>query len=177
MCLTQDRRIARKLAILRDHGMNPERRYWHDAVGFNYRMTNMQAAIGVAQLGRLDDFLKKRQRVAEWYDNALKPLADKGRLQFQPKMDWSTQNHWMYSVLLPSGARARDSFIAALRKYNIDSRPFFYPVHYFPAYHSKRRFPVAEALSGRGVNLPMHVNLTHAQVQRIAAAVQEVLGA
>jgi perosamine synthetase len=176
MCLTRDAGLARRMAVLRDHGMNPDRRYWHDVVGFNYRMTNVQAAIGLAQLGRMKGFLRRRAAVARWYDGDLAPLVRKGLLSLQPRRPWSTQNNWLYSILLPSRER-RDGLAAFLKEAGIDSRPLFHPVHLFPPYHKGLKFPAAEDLSSRGMNLPLSPGLTRAQVRRVTAAVRRFLEA
>ncbi|MEM4522680.1 MAG: DegT/DnrJ/EryC1/StrS aminotransferase family protein, partial [Nitrososphaeria archaeon] len=68
MCLTNDREIAERIKILRDHGMSPEKRYWHDVIGFNYRMTNLQAALGLAQLGKIERFIEKKREIAKKYE-------------------------------------------------------------------------------------------------------------
>ena len=174
MCLTGDPDLFRRMAILRDHGMNPERRYWHDVVGFNYRMTNLQAALGLAQLGRLPEFLKRRAAIAAWYDRDLAPLAGEGRLSFQPRRSWSTFNHWLYSILL-SSRETRDGLAAFLKEAGIDSRPLFHPVHKFPPYDRGLSFPVAEDISARGMNLPLSPSLTRAQVRRVTNAVRRFL--
>lgn len=175
MCLTNRRDLVKRMAILRDHGMSLERRYWHEVVGFNYRMTNIQAAIGLAQLRQLETFLKKRRQIAQWYTAALAPLAKAGLIGLQPMMSWSTQNHWMFSILIPEGEPRRSEFMNELYRQGIEARPFFAPVHTFPPYDKGLKFPVAEKLSQQGLNLPMSVNLTRAQVRQITDAIRSIL--
>lgn len=175
MCLTRQSPLARRMAILRDHGMSLERKYWHEEIGFNYRMTNIQAAMGVAQLKRLPEFLAKRKTIASWYDHDLASLRREGLLEFQPQMKWSTQNHWMYCIALPQGEPRRKEIMDELYRNGVETRPLFYPLHTFPPYAGKLRLPVAEELSERGLTLPMSVNLTRKQVRFVASALERVL--
>lgn len=170
MCLTDDESLAKKMKILRDHGANPDRRYWHDVVGFNYRMTNMQAAVGVAQVHRLDEFVKKKREIAGWYAGALKGLEEKGWLKLHPQMPWAKCVYWMYSVLIePDFGVNRDDVMVRLAQRGIETRPFFYPLTVMPPYRGEGDFPVAQELSGKGLNLPSSVNLAREDVEKVAA--------
>lgn len=174
MCLTNDEGLARTMRILRDHGMNPGRRYWYDVVGFNYRMTNLQAAVGAAQVDRLDMLVAKRRRMAGWYDEAFHPLAERGLVTRPPQMPWAESAYWMYSVLLEDAfGMGRDEVIGALRGRGIETRPLFYPLHRMPPYQGldARAFPVAEELSRKGLNLPSGPGVTEEEVDRIVSAV------
>ncbi len=175
MCLTNRRDLVKHMTMLRDHGMSLDRRYWHDVVGFNYRMTNIQAAIGLAQLKQVPSFLKKRSQIASWYTQGLATLAKSGAIELQPRMAWSTQNNWMYSVLIPEGEPKRSEVISELYRQGIEVRPFFHPVHLFPPYNKGLRFPVAEKISQQGMSLPMSVLLTLPQVKRITHSLREIL--
>ena len=175
MCVTNDPALLDRLRLLRDHGMDPKRSYWHELVGFNYRMTNLQAAIGVAQMTRIDGFIAKKRELAGWYAESLAPLADAGRLTLHPEAAWAESVFWMYSVLLADVRASVDEVRARLLDRGVDSRPFFHPAHTLPPYASGERRPVAEALAARGINLPSGVGLTRDDVARVAAALAEAL--
>lgn len=175
MCLTNDDELARRMKILRDHGTTPGKPYWHEVIGFNYRMTNLQAALGVAQLGKLDKFIAMKRQLAEWYKESLGELSSQGVVQLSPEMPWARSVYWMYSMLLDDRfGLSRDELIERLRERGIETRPFFYPVHSMPMYQSKEKFPVAEELSRKGINLPSSVNLTPEQVRYIAETIKEL---
>jgi perosamine synthetase len=164
MCLTNDDGLAEKMRILRDHGMNPKKRYWHDVIGFNYRMTNLQAAIGVAQLGKLDRFIAEKRRIAASYNRL---LEGKRGIKTPPQESWAKSVYWMYSILIEN----RDGMIKKLKEEEIDSRPFFPPVHQQPPYKRRDKYPVAEDLSLRGLNLPSSVTLKDEDIERITKVI------
>jgi perosamine synthetase len=154
MCVTNNDELAEKMRILRNHGMDPIRRYWHRYIGFNYRMTNIQAAIGVAQLKKLNKLINLRRRNARIYSTFLKNING---VTLPPEAKWAKNVYWMYSILIEKefGMR-RDEVIKKLYAKNIETRPFFYPIHTMPPYINlaKKRFPVAEKISEKGINLP-----------------------
>jgi perosamine synthetase len=151
ICLTNNPDLAARMRMLRDHGMRPDRRYWHEEAGFNYRMTNLQAAVGCAQFGRMDALLDMRRAVHAQYVAALgdvpgvvMPPALPAR--FEPVV-------WFSCALIP--AEKRPVLIEACREANIDLRPFFHSLSAMPAYRRVARVcPVSSALSLSGVNLP-----------------------
>lgn len=177
MIVTDDDALNEKLRLYRSQGMDPKRRYWHPVVGYNYRMTNIQAAIGLAQLERVDAHLAARRRVAEGYDVRLAGLAN--RLARPVTRPWAEHVHWMYNVVLAEGERrTRDEVMAALEADGIESRPVFYPLHVMPPYAPSGQgpFPVAESLAARGISLPTHAGLTDADLDRIVEALARALG-
>jgi len=176
MCLTSNDELAGKMRILRDHGMNPERRYWHDVVGFNYRMTNLQAALGVAQLTRLDALVARKREIAGWYAEAFKPLADEGLLTLHPEMPWAKCVFWLYSVLLDgrlhSGA---DRLMEQLALRGIEARPMFHPIPEMPPYaHTAECGPVARTLAAAGVSLPSAPSLGRTTCADVASAIRRL---
>ncbi len=176
MCLTNREELARKMRILRNQGADPKKRYWYGVIGFNYRMTNIQAAIGVAQVKKLGAFIRKKRQIAAWYARGFKGLADGGLVGLPPEMPWAKSTYWMYSILINDVAKhTRDEVIKGLAAAGIESRPFFYPVHMLPMYKSEERFPVAEAISRRGINLPSGVNLKEQEVAYVVKSLKKLL--
>lgn len=174
MVTTNDDELAAQLRLLRGQGMDPKRRYWFPVVGYNYRMTNIQAAIGLAQMETIDQALAERDSLAAWYNAALAPLATE--LVLPSTAPWARHVFWMYTVFLRSGGEAeRDALMKALDARGIETRPVFYPMHVLPPYQQPSTFPNADLWSCRGINLPTHQMLTCDDVQWIADALKDVL--
>ena len=173
MCVTDDPLLADSLRRMRDHGMDPKRHYWHDVIGYNYRMTNLQAAIGVAQVKKASSFIERKRRLAGLYAELLNPLAAAGRIRLQPE---AKSVFRMHSVLV-AGRVSHDQVRAHLGDRGIDTRPFFRPVHLLPPYDRRERLPVAEELSTHGLNLPSGLGLERRHVVRVARALSEALEA
>ncbi len=170
MCLTNNAELAQKMLILRDHGMNPQRRYWHDVIGFNYRMTNLQAALGVAQIKKIDFLIDKKRSIAHEYNRLLKDEPD---VTLPPEMPWAKNVYWLYSILVR--ASVRNHVIAELEKEGIESRPFFYPTHLMPPYQTNFSLPIAEELSLRGLNLPSGTTLLESQIEEVVKSLKKAL--
>jgi perosamine synthetase len=175
MCVTDSAALADRLRLLRDHGMDPKRSYWHEVIGFNYRMTNLQAAVGVAQTKKIGAFIEKKRQIARWYAEKLAGLAAAGRLYLHPEAAWARNVYWMYSVVLGESAPALDVVRTRLADRGVDSRPFFHPIHTLPPYATGLRLPVSEGLASHGLNLPSGVGLGEAEVERAARALHEAL--
>ncbi len=135
MVLTQDEALARKIRQLKGQGQDFERRYWFPVVGYNYRMTNVAAALGLAQLEKIDDYLAARDEIASWYREELAGCPDLALAAVDPG---ERAVCWLFSVVLQRLPRhageERDSVMARLRQAGVDSRPFFYPCHTLPPY-------------------------------------------
>jgi perosamine synthetase len=176
MVTTDDDMVAARLRLFRGQGMDPARRYWFPVVGYNYRMTNIQAAIGLAQMETIGQALSDRDRLARWYDAALAPLDTQiVRPGCQP---WARQVFWMYNIFLRNGSEARrDAVMRHLDASGIETRPVFYPMHVLPPYAQSSVFPVADLWAQRGINLPTHQGLTKDDVQRIAECLGRALAA
>lgn len=167
MVTTSDDTLYEKMKLLKGQGMSSTRRYWHDIVGYNYRMTNMQAAVGLGQLEELDWHIGQRRRVAGLYAKHLADAQELVRLQAVPEGYESV--YWMNNVILQEAVKLeRDDVMAAMEAANIEMRPVFYPMHIMPPYLDKNAsFPVAERLAARGISLPSHAGLTEADVARV----------
>jgi len=172
MITTNDRAFAERARHLRDHAMRKDRRYWHDQVGFNYRITNLQAALAVAQLERGDELLARRRTIFECYRSRLEDVEG---VQLNRTAIWAKNAYWMVCVELAGFDVARRTRLTdALRARGIDSRPYFYPVSEMPMY-APARTPVAHAVSSIGINLPSYFDLTDAQIAFICAALIELI--
>lgn len=172
MVLTRDKDLHRKMRQLRDHGTSLERKYWHDYPGFNYRMTNIQAAIGLAQMERLKEFLHIRERIAVSYKKRLEALPG---LQMQTVKPGCTAINWLFTVVVtPDFTCNRDALMEILIKQKIDVRPFFPALFHQPAYASYRRkneFPVALRMEREGCSLPTSNFLSTADIDRVCDAI------
>jgi perosamine synthetase len=166
MVVTNDDELARKVKQLKGQGQDPERRYWFPVMGYNYRMTNVQAAIGLAQMEKIDWHTARRRENAKWYE---KYLGDNPKFTTSPEMAWARNAYWINCVLLSSDCPvSRDEVMARLAQTGIETRPFFYPMHTLPMYHEGGvKFPVAEALAAQGINLPSSAALTEDEVAYI----------
>lgn len=159
MCVTNSKQLYEKMKMLRDHGMSQTKKYWHDLVGYNYRMTNMQAAIGCAQLERIGNILKNRQAFEEKYREYFKKkkgfVLQKNDLKKRDKITWLT------SILVEN--EDRDAVIARLREKGIDTREFFYPLSQMDIY-KKYVFSSKNSIeiSRKGISLPTYNELKKA---------------
>ena len=172
MLVTDDDEIAERARMLQAHGMSPNRKYWHDAVGFNYRLTNLQAAIGVAQMEQIDTFLDRRARLGALYAS----LLNSARLELPVQAPWAQRVNWLYTVLVRDGLD-RDRLIAALQENGVESRPVFYPIHLMPPYAAGQRFPVAESIARRGISLPSSASLSDSEIEKVCAVLKRCLEA
>ncbi|QDU90517.1 Putative pyridoxal phosphate-dependent aminotransferase EpsN [Pirellulimonas nuda] len=162
MVVTNSPNLAERCRHLKGQGLAHAREYWHDVVGYNYRMTNICAAIGCAQLERIEETLARKAAVAAEYRRL---LAD--RYEFQAEPAGAVHSHWMVSLLVDR-AGDRNALRANLRAAGVETRPLFYPVHTMPMYvRSYRRTPVADDLGSRGVNLPSFPGLSQTEIAKI----------
>jgi perosamine synthetase len=169
MITTDDEELYLKAKRLRDHAMSPTRRYWHEEVGFNYRMTNLQAALGVAQLERIDELMQKRRDIMGWYREE---LGSQPGLRLNRSAPWARTVYWLVCMEVESfDDESRMRFMSALRERGVDSRPYFYPVSDMPMHGSRFPTPVAHRISRAGVNLPSYVQLTRDEVRHICEQV------
>lgn len=173
MLTTDDDLVAEKAAKLRDQAYEKSRRFMHRELGYNYRMTNMQAAVGVAQMGRIREFIEHRRLIAARYR---KHFAGGSGLMLPVERECSEHVHWVYAMVVDRDefGMSRDQLAISLRERGIDSRPFFYPAHMQPLYAERFRgqsFPVSEWLAADGINLPAGNDLQLEEVDYIAEAV------
>jgi perosamine synthetase len=173
MLTFSDEVMAARARFLKDHAMAPDRRYYHPEVGYNFRMTNLQAALGVAQLERIDDILAQKRRIASLYSAG---LADLPGIGTNPEAEWAESSFWMCSILVDSGpGRDRDSLSKGLLERGVDSRPFFVPMNELPMYSQAPPTPVSQNLAARGLNLPSYPGLSDDQVERVCEEVRSLI--
>jgi len=171
MVTTGRRELWDRVTHLKGQGVDPVRTYWHDVVGYNYRMTNIAAAIGLAQLERAEDICASKRELAGWYDDALRAVP----VETHRESPGTTHSYWMYSVLVPEGVD-RDRVCRGLAESGIETRPVFHPAHSLPMYqHLDARCPNAVHISKRGINLPSWPGLERPDVERIAGALASAI--
>lgn len=168
----KDESIAKQARVLRDHGMTPGRRYHHEVIGFNYRMTNIQAALGVAQYERLDQILDKRKKIINSYKQKLQDVP----VEFQRVNNCCDSSNWVCSVLLP--IERRKAVEEALKMKGIEYRRCFEPMSRQPAFSNKR---IASDLKNSNMvyesllMLPTHSHLTDGQINMVCNTIKSAL--
>lgn len=179
MILTDDPALAERCRSLRNLCFQPGRRFVHEELGWNLRMSNLQAAVGVAQLERLDEFVARKRRMGRRYTEL---LANVPGLQLPlPATDYAENIYWVYGVVLDDALPFdAEEAMARLRRAGVGTRPFFWPMHEQPVFRrmglfANERHPVAERLARRGFYLPSGLALTDQQIEQAAQALQECL--
>jgi perosamine synthetase len=175
MVTTDNKEIARLAWNLRDHAFSSERHFWHKFVGFNYRMTNLQAAVGLAQTEQLDSFVEQRRHNAAEYTARLRGIPG---ITTPPQAAWAKNVYWMYGILVDRQAygMSRDQLRKVLADEGIETRTFFIPMHCQPVYWQQfkgQRYPVAEGLCRDGFYLPSATSLTLGEIDHIAQVIRE----
>jgi perosamine synthetase len=173
MILTSDENLARRCRILRDHGMSVEKRYHHVELGFNYRMTNLQAAIGLAQLENLPGILEKRRSQMDRYYELLSQIKGVELRQFK---EWTDPVHWLMTISLKN--MDRDQFIELMKREGVECRPMIFPV--LCAQHLRDDFDLsdysnAKNVSLRSVHLPSSTNLSDKNMEYIAKCIRSIV--
>lgn len=167
---TGDPALAARLRKVKGQGQSLTRRYWHDEIGFNYRMTNVCAAIGTAQMERLPDILARKRAIAQLYRQRLEGRG----FVFQQRAAGIESSEWLISLLLPESCD-RDAVMAGLGIKGIDSRPTFYCAHHMPMYNTTDSLPISEEISRRGISLPSFPALTDKQIEQVCSALESVV--
>ncbi|MGD2183144.1 DegT/DnrJ/EryC1/StrS family aminotransferase [Lusitaniella coriacea] len=174
MITTDDKEFYLKVKHLRDHAMSSTKRYWHDEVGYNYRITNLQAALGMAQLERIDNIIARKQEIFQHYSHRLSQIPG---VKLNCNAQWAFNVFWLVCLEVEGFTeKERDAFIAALKKYGIDSRPYFYPMSDMPMYsNNTTHTPVAHKVAGRGINLPSYFDLRDRAIDYICDTITAYL--
>lgn len=180
MLVTDDDQLVARVRQLRDHGRAPgDRLFFNAEVGFKYKMSSMQAALGLAQLERLEELVARKRQIFGWYTDR---LTDEVQLNAEP--DGVRNSYWMTTAVVDRDSGwSSSSMMESLNDVGIDSRPFFHPLSSLPAYAAsnaagaaRARNPVSYDLSPRGLNLPSALTLTESDVDRVCSSLVRLLG-
>ena len=176
MVTTNNDEFAARMRLFKGQGMDPSHRYWFNIVGYNYRMTNIEAAIGLAQLENIDIHMQNRLKVSTAYISELSDIQE--YIEFQSVQKDATHVQWMFSILLKDTVKkTRDELIEFLAQHNIETRPIFYPMHIMPPYYEAKSYPNAEFISQRGLNLPTHGMLTQDDIIFVCKKIKDFIKA
>jgi perosamine synthetase len=168
MVVTNNSTYANNVRHLKGQGLVAGKEYWHNVIGFNYRMTNICAAIGCAQMEAIDDIIEKKQDIANWYREYLSDLP----VRMHNNREDTYHSYWMVSILCDNTMH-RDNLRLYLREYGVETRPLFYPVHQMEMYHEKNvNLPISEDIAYRGINLPSYPDLSRKDVFRICTHIK-----
>lgn len=176
MLVTNNKEIASRARILRDHGFSPTARFWHEYAAFNYRMTNLQAAVGVAQMERFDALVAARIQNAKRYNALLKKIPG---ITLPPETKGVKNVYWMYGILIDEKkfGMSRNQLRGALAERGIETRSFFVPVHLQPVFYDPRgreKYPVSEMLCERGLYLPQSSRLAEGDIRFVVKNITEI---
>ncbi len=179
MLVTNDGNLAKRCCSLRNLCFQPQNRFVHEELGWNFRMTNLQAAIGIAQLERLDEFVERKRCMGQSYTELLS--GTRGLQLPIPQTDYAANIYWVYGIVLKDDVPfdAKEA-MRRLGDYKIGTRPFFWPMHEQPVFRKMGLFegescPVAERIARRGFYIPSGLALSDEQVGRVVQALVEIL--
>lgn len=167
MVVAKNKDILEKAYHLKNQGVSPAREYWHDRVAYNYRMTNICAAIGLAQLENAPEILEKKRRIAEWYRQDLEGLP----LKTHDEQPDTVHSFWMCSIAVDDAGN-RSDLRSKLKNEGIETRPLFFPAHTMPHCAVDGHYPVAESIGARGINLPSYPGLKREDVSLITKSIR-----
>ncbi|MFH1831826.1 MAG: DegT/DnrJ/EryC1/StrS family aminotransferase [bacterium] len=180
MIMTNDDAISTKCRSLRNLCFKPEQRFIHEELGFNYRITNLQAAVGLAQLENLDLFVTKKQTMGKLYTQLLSPLETYCQLPIE-QTNYAKNIYWVFGLVLKQNVTYdAPQIMAKLSEKNIGTRPFFWPMHEQPVFHKmglfkNEKYPISENIARRGFYLPSGLSLTKEQINHVAKILKETL--
>ena len=178
MVVTDDLKIAERCRGLRNLCFQPKRRFVHEELGWNYRMTNMQAAVGLAQLEKLDQHVVRKRQIGKRYDDHLQGIVG---LQLPiSKTDYSDNIYWVFGILLDPNLITPDQLASRLAEQKIGSRPFFWPMHEQPVFQRRglfegQSFPAAERMARQGIYLPSGLGLTDNEIDQVCGVLKSLV--
>lgn len=174
--VTNDDALFEKICVLNDHGRNPKtssKMFWMEQIGYKYKISNLAAALGCAQIERIDELVRRKREIFAWYQQLLGGI--KG-LQLNPEKDYVFNSFWMPNIIFDKTLQInRDTVLQRFKEQNIDIRTFFYPLSSMPMFAPDTNNTVAYDIHERGVNLPTNFDLTFEDAQRVAEVVSTYL--
>jgi perosamine synthetase len=167
--VTNDELLSNRARVLNDHGRNPRdpenKMFWMREYGYKYKMSNLQAAMGVAQLERIEELVDKKRLIFNWYSDLLQGVPCK----MNTEQSCAKNSYWLPTVVFDNALNFdRDAFFGMMRENNIDSRPFFYPLSSLPMFETKTNNHVSYDISSRGINLPSYHDMSESQVRTVS---------
>lgn len=175
MLVSNSDSLYEKACILADHGRNPKvkKMFWMEQIGYKYKMSNLQAALGCAQLERIDELVDKKREIFKWYQQSTSDVSD---IKWNPEPAYTRNSYWMPTIILGnSHAIERDDLIQTLNKNNICVRPFFYPLSSLAMFEEKRENTVSYNLYNRGINFPNYFELSPDDVRYVCKQLKSIL--
>jgi perosamine synthetase len=179
MIVTNNPEVDKRCRLLRNLAFSPERRFVHEELGWNYRFTNLQAAVGLGQLELLDNFVKRKRRMGDFYNRLLQDLSEFIDLPL-PRTDYAENIYWVYGLLLTDKVSGDARLVMAkLQELGIGTRPFFYPMHKQPVFRkmglfSNEFYPVAEYMAEKGFYIPSGLALTEEQMMIVSEKLHDI---
>lgn len=173
MLLTDDKNVFEKAKYFYDHCKDPEKLFWNLEIGYKYKMSNFQAACGLAQLERVESLIEKKRKIFAWYKKRLLKIPGL-KLNAEPKNTKNT--YWMVTIVFDKKyGVAKEKLVKDLAEFNIQARPFFYPLSSSPAINKKVETPISFDISNRAINLPCGQNISEKQVDYICRTLIKIL--
>ncbi len=168
--LTNDDEIFAKIKQYSEHGRSrdPSKTFWIETIGYKYKMSNIQAALGLAQFERLDELISKKREIFSWYENRLSQYHD---IKLNKEADWAHSIYWMTSINLIKKSMSRDELMKKMKEDNIDTRPVFPTISKYPMWYSDCDNPIATSISENSINLPSGHNLTKDDINLVCDSI------
>ncbi|MCD4833165.1 MAG: DegT/DnrJ/EryC1/StrS family aminotransferase [Bacteroidales bacterium] len=166
--VSNDRSLIEKAAILNDHGRDPKinKTFWMENYGYKYKISNLQAAMGCAQMERVNELIDKKREIFKWYENGFKDWIDQGLVKLNHTQNFAVNGYWMPTIIFDKSLNVdREVLFDYMKKRNVDVRPFFYPLSSLPIFDNCEENIIAYDIFNRGINLPSFHDITTKEVQ------------
>jgi perosamine synthetase len=174
--ITNNETVFEKAKVLNDHGRNPKdpenKMFWMREYGYKYKMSNLQAALGCAQISRIEELVNRKRQIFEWYKELLKDIP----VNLNPEVAGTKNSYWLPTIVFDKEVNFdREAFFDLMKKNSIDSRPFFYPLSSLPMFELKKNNTVSYDICERGVNLPSYHDLSYEEVQKVCNLIYNLI--